>query len=109
MVELEYWDERGELVIASVPAGNPPLIPNGGDQADVPTPDNNGIYACVTVIRRHFYAESRQIVLLGGALKERIALHGNTPRCSFETPPTNVDWSHDGHLLLQNRLAGRCV
>ena len=55
MIELEYWDERGELVIANVPAGNPPIIPNGGDLADVAMAGNANEYTFVAVKRRHFY------------------------------------------------------
>ena len=53
MIELEYGGGRGEAVIASIAAGDPPVIPNSGDRVDVPTDD--GTVACVTVSRRHFY------------------------------------------------------
>ena len=55
MIELEFFHQRGEYVIGTLPAGNPPVVPNNGDRADVPNAAGDGTYSYVTVSNRHFY------------------------------------------------------
>ena len=55
MVQLEFWDDKGECVVGSAASGVGQPIPNVGDSADVPVPGNDGKYAYVEVTARQFY------------------------------------------------------
>lgn len=54
-VELEFWDDKAGVVITYLPAGDPAVIPNIGDQIDVPGERETGNYSHTKVISRHFY------------------------------------------------------
>jgi hypothetical protein len=55
MTQLEFWQEKAGRAIATVPAGDPAVVPAVGDVVYIPDANDSGIYAFVEVRGRRFY------------------------------------------------------
>jgi hypothetical protein len=59
MTQVEFWQEKADLVFATIQVSDQGTIPGVGDLVYIPDEKDSGVYAYVKVSSRRFYYSQR--------------------------------------------------